>query len=161
MSDQNSILSEWHGVIVGHIAFTEEINYYQPWRLDPLKQDHSYSVNLVAMLWQLSMQKYQQADQHVIRLTADFVASVAILWPTAVSQTLMSWQLISHAFLKSDTPKNFWTIPSVHFKLDSKLNLKKMLGGRVWLLRYGLPTWCITYILWSQTIHRWRNSQHI
>ena len=57
MSDQNSILSEWHGVIVGHIAFTEEINYYQPWRLDPLKQDHSYSVNLVAMLWHLSMQK--------------------------------------------------------------------------------------------------------
>ena len=40
-------------------------------------------------------------------------------------------QLISHAFLKSDTPKNFWSIPSVHFMLDNKLNLKKMLGGRV------------------------------
>jgi len=73
----------------------------------------------------------------------------------------MNWQLISHAFLKSDTPKNFWTIPSVHFKLDSKLNLKKMLSSRFWLLRYGLPTRCIAYILWSQTIHWWRTSQHI
>ena len=34
MSDQNSILSEQDGVVVGRMSFTEEKNYYQPWRLD-------------------------------------------------------------------------------------------------------------------------------
>ena len=77
------------------------------------------------LTWVQCTSNWACKNTNVTRLTADFVASLAILWPTAVSQTLMSWQLISHAFLKSDTPKNFWTIPSVHFKLDSKLNLKK------------------------------------
>ena len=35
MSDQNSILSDQDGVVLGHKSFPEENkNYYQPWRLD-------------------------------------------------------------------------------------------------------------------------------
>ena len=103
------------------------------------------------LTWVQCTSNWACKNTNVTRLTADFVASLAILRPTAVSQTLMSWQLISHAFLKSDTPKNFWTIPSVHFKLDSKLNLKKnakrsRLIAKVWIANLAH---CLGYILWS------------
>ena len=63
-----------------------------------------------------------------------------VSWCHNVSHPLTSWQLISHAFLISQTPKNFGTS-----KLDtdvskgSQLNPKKTLCGGIWLYSFSLP----------------------
>ena len=77
-----------------------------------------------SFLWQKHIEMHQKdrlAKSH------DFVvhASLMISRPVSDSHKL---QLISHAFLKSQTPK-FWS-----FRVpDSQINPKKMLSGHVWL----------------------------
>ena len=57
---------------------------------------------------------------------------------------LTSWQLISHAFSQSQTPKKFWRCSHLlpgKISIDSQLNPKRTLSLRVWLHSFSLPWW--------------------
>ena len=57
---------------------------------------------------------------------------------------LTSWQLISHAFSRSQTPKKFWRCSHLlpgKISIDSQLNPKRTLSLRVWLHSFSLPWW--------------------
>ena len=61
-----------------------------------------------------------------------------------LSHALTSWQLISHAFSQSRTPKKFWRCSHLlpgKISIDSKHNPKKTLSVRVRLHSFSLPWW--------------------